>query len=50
MIVGEVVKLHRRLDWFAPAPLAEPAPPQAAAESPPVIGLGTLPKMQRHTT
>lgn len=41
LIVGEVVKLHRRLDWFAPAP---------SAASLPAIGPDTLVQMQRHNT
>ena len=41
LIVGEVVKLHRRLDWFASAP---------SAASLPAIGPETFMQMQRHDT
>jgi uroporphyrin-III C-methyltransferase/precorrin-2 dehydrogenase/sirohydrochlorin ferrochelatase len=45
LIVGEVVKLHRRLDWFAPA---ETALPEAPAGSRPAVEPGTLAQIQRH--
>ena len=47
LIVGEVVKLHRRLDWFAP--LAEPAPQEAPAQLSPAAEPGALAQIQRHT-
>jgi uroporphyrin-III C-methyltransferase/precorrin-2 dehydrogenase/sirohydrochlorin ferrochelatase len=50
LIVGEVVKLHRRLDWFAPVPSAEPAQPEAATGPLSTIDPATLVEMQRHTT
>lgn len=51
LIVGEVVKLHRQLAWFAP----EPAQPAFDAESAPVtephaLDPNTLALMQRHNT
>lgn len=50
LIVGEVVKLHRRLDWFAPVPSAEPARPEAGTGPQPRIDPATAAQMQRHTT
>jgi uroporphyrin-III C-methyltransferase/precorrin-2 dehydrogenase/sirohydrochlorin ferrochelatase len=50
LIVGEVVKLHRRLDWFAPVPSAEPAQPEAGIGPLSRIDAETLMRMQRHTT
>jgi uroporphyrin-III C-methyltransferase/precorrin-2 dehydrogenase/sirohydrochlorin ferrochelatase len=49
LIVGEVVKLHRRLDWFDTASSAEPAVQEAANEPPPAVAPGTLAQIQRHT-
>ena len=49
LIVGEVVKLHRRLDWFVPLAFTEPAPPDAETEPLPAIDPGTLAQIQRHT-
>ena len=51
LIVGEVVKLQRRLDWFVPAALAKPFPGDAAAETEPTLPIepGTAAQMQRHT-
>ena len=45
-----VVKLHRRLDGFAPVTSAEPAQPEFATATPPAIDPGTAAQMQRHTT
>jgi uroporphyrin-III C-methyltransferase/precorrin-2 dehydrogenase/sirohydrochlorin ferrochelatase len=50
LIVGEVVKLHRRLDWFAPVPSAEPAQPDAGTGPLSAIEPATATQMQRHTT
>jgi uroporphyrin-III C-methyltransferase/precorrin-2 dehydrogenase/sirohydrochlorin ferrochelatase len=50
LIVGEVVKLHRRFDWFAPVPSAEPAPAEAGTGPLLALDPATLAQMQRHTT
>jgi uroporphyrin-III C-methyltransferase/precorrin-2 dehydrogenase/sirohydrochlorin ferrochelatase len=49
LIVGEVVKLHRQLDWFSPAPSAEPAQPEVGIGPLPRIDPETAAQMQRHT-
>jgi uroporphyrin-III C-methyltransferase/precorrin-2 dehydrogenase/sirohydrochlorin ferrochelatase len=50
LIVGEVVKLHRRLDWFAPVPSAEAARPETGTGPLSAIDAETLAQIQRHTT
>jgi uroporphyrin-III C-methyltransferase/precorrin-2 dehydrogenase/sirohydrochlorin ferrochelatase len=50
LIVGEVVKLHRRLDWFVPVRSAEPAGPETGAGPLPELDAETAARMQRHTT
>jgi uroporphyrin-III C-methyltransferase/precorrin-2 dehydrogenase/sirohydrochlorin ferrochelatase len=50
LIVGEVVKLHRRLDWFAPEPTAQPARAEVATGPLSAIDPETAAQMQRHTT
>lgn len=50
LIVGEVVALQRRLDWFLPASSAEPVPARAAnVTDVPAIEPGMAAQMQRHT-
>jgi len=50
LIVGEVVNLHRRLDWFVPVPSAEAASMDAASDiETPVMEPGMAAQVQRHT-
>lgn len=51
LIVGEVVKLNRRLAWYAPGALEEsPSAETASVPASPVPDLITLSLMQRHNT
>jgi len=51
LIVGEVVKLHRRFAWYSPGPRAQAVPSASGApQDPQALDPAVLQLMQRHTT